>query len=74
MQHAILTARINSKVKKLADRWCKSQGLVMARFIEEAILDKLEENLDLREIEQLRREPTRPFSEVLKELKGLSDV
>ena len=43
----------------------------MARFIEEAILDKLEENLDLEEIENLRREPTRPFSEVMKELKGL---
>jgi hypothetical protein len=71
MEQAVLTARVNIKVKKLADAWCKSQGLVMARFIEEAILDKLEENLDLEEIEKLRREPTRPFSEVMKELKGL---
>ena len=71
MEQAVLTARVNKKVKALADRWCKSQGLVMARFIEEAILDKLEENLDLEEIENLRREPTRPFSEVMKELKGL---
>lgn len=71
MEQSVITARVNSKVKKLADRWCKSQGLVMARFIEEAILDKLEENLDLEEIESLRREPTRPFSEVMKELKCL---
>ena len=71
MEQAILTARINKKVKKLADNWCKSQGLVIARFIEEAILDKLEENFDLKEIEILRREPTRPFSEVMKELKGM---
>jgi len=71
MEQAILTARINRKVKNLADDWCKSQGLVMARFIEGAILDKLEESQDLEELNKLRREPTRPFSDVMKELKGL---
>lgn len=71
MEQSVLTARVNKKVKKLADDWCKSQGLVMARFIEEAILDKLEESSDLNEIEKLRREPTRLFSVVIKELKGL---
>lgn len=71
MEQAILTARINKQVKRLADRWCKSRGLVLARFIEESILDKLEECEDLEEIAKLRREPTRPFSEVMKELKGL---
>ena len=71
MQLAVLTARINNKVKKLADNWCKSQGLVMARFVEEAILDKLEECHDLEEIQKIRREPARPFREVMKELRGL---
>ena len=71
MEQAVLTARVNKKVKKLADDWCRSHGLVMARFIEEAILDKLEEHLDLHEIESLRRDPVRPFSEVMKELKSL---
>lgn len=71
MEQAILTARVNKKVKKLADKWCKDNGLVMAKFVEEAILDKLEESHDISEIESLRREPTRPFSEVMKELKGL---
>lgn len=65
----MLTARINSEVKKLADQWCKSQGLVMARFIEEAILDKLEEVHDAKEVEKLRREEARLFDDVLKELK-----
>ena len=72
MDQAVLTARINKKVKSLADKWCKSQGLVLARFIEDAIIDKLEESHDISEIEKLRREPSRPFSEVMKELKGLS--
>jgi hypothetical protein len=68
MEQVLITARVNKKVKKLADQWCKSQGLVMARFIEEAILDKLEETTDIKEIEKLRREPRRPFEEVLAEL------
>ena len=71
MEQAVLTVRLNKKVKNLADQWCKSRGLVMARFIEEAILDKLEESLDIEDLDKLRREPTRPFSDVMKELKGL---
>lgn len=73
MQQAVLTARVNKKVKSLVDKWCKSQGLVLARFVEDAIIDKLEESHDILEIEKLRREPTRPFSDVIKELKGLTE-
>lgn len=72
MEQAVLTARVNKRVKSLADKWCKSQGLVLARFIEDAIIDKLEESHDISEIEKLRREPTRPLTEVMKELKGLN--
>jgi hypothetical protein len=72
MEQAILTARVNKRVKALVDKHCKARGLVLARFIEDAILDKLEESDDLREIEKLRREPTRPFSEVMRELKWLN--
>ena len=72
MEQAVLTARVNKKVKNLADKWCKAQGLVLARFIEDAIIDKLEESHDISEIEKLRREPSRPFAEVMKELKGLN--
>ena len=63
-----LTTRVDSRIKAMADKWCKSKGLVMARFIEDAILDKLEEAFDAQEIQHLRRESVRPFDEVLKEL------
>ena len=63
-----ITARIDAKVKLLTCQWCQSHGLVMAKFIEDALLDKLEEHIDSAEIEKLRREPTRPFREVMKEL------
>lgn len=68
---SIVTARINSRVKALVDKWCRGRGLVMARFIEDAILDKLEEESDICEIEKLRREPLRPLRAILKELPGL---
>ncbi len=67
-KQSMISARINSKIKKLADEWCKANGLVMAKFLEDAILDKLEEAHDIKEIEKLRREPARPLREVLKEL------
>jgi Family of unknown function (DUF6290) len=67
-KESALSARIDSRVKELADKWCKSRGLVMAHFIEEAIIDKLEEEHDASEISVLRREKIRPFDDVLKEL------
>ena len=40
----------------------------MARFVEEAILDKLEELVDSEDVRNLRREQTRPFADVIAEL------
>ena len=70
-QVAVINARIDARVKALAVRWCQANGLVMARFLEDAILDKLEEVQDVAELESLRREPVRPLREVLKELAAL---
>ncbi len=41
----------------------------MNHFIQEAILDRLEELEDTEDLKALRHEPTRPLSEVLAELK-----
>jgi hypothetical protein len=41
----------------------------MNHFIQEAILDRLEELEDAENLKALRHEPTRPLSEVLAELK-----
>ena len=69
---AAINARVDARVKELADKWCRSKGLVLAKFIEDAILDKLEEHQDIAEIEALRREPSRPFRDVLPELRTSS--
>lgn len=68
MKQSVITARVDSRIKNLADKVCSSKGLVMARFIEDAILDKIEELSDSTEVELLRREPTRPLRDILKEL------
>ncbi len=69
METAQISARIDRALKTAIERHCKSRGLVMDHFIQEALIDRLEEFEDLEELKHLRREPTRPLSEMLEELK-----
>ena len=64
-----LATRIDARVKKAVERLCDTRGLKMNRFIEEALLDKLEELEDVEDLKTLLCEPTRPMSEILKDLK-----
>ena len=41
----------------------------MNHFIQEALLDRLEELEDIEELKQLRHESTRPLADVFEELK-----
>ncbi len=63
-----ISARVDEALKTAMDRYCKSRGVVMNHFIQEALLDRLEELEDIEELKQLRHEPTRPLAEVLREL------
>lgn len=64
-----INARIDSRLKQALDAFCQSRGVVMNHFIQEAILDRLEEFEDIEDLKQIRHEPTRPLAEVLAELK-----
>ena len=64
-----LEAQINEDIKESLDTFCRSQGIEVAHFIEEAILDKLEECEDVSELKKLRRESFKPMASVLKSLK-----
>ncbi len=64
-----INARIDLRLKKALDEVCRSRGIVMSHFIEEAILDRLEEFEDIEDLKAIRHEPTRPLAEVLAELK-----
>jgi hypothetical protein len=64
-----ISARIDEALKNAIEKYCKSRGIVMNHFIQEALLDRLEELEDIEDLKKIRHEPTRPFSEVLAELK-----
>ena len=64
-----ISARIDVRLKKALDELCSSRGIVMNHFIQEALLDRLEELEDVEDLKAIRHELTRPLSEVLAELK-----
>jgi hypothetical protein len=69
MAQSQLATRIDSRVKKAVEQLCRSRGLKIARFVEDALLDKLEELEDIEDIRRIRREPTRPLAEIIADLK-----
>ena len=64
-----ISARIDAELKKALEEYCRSRGVVMNHFVQEAILDRLEELEDTEDLKRIRHEPTRPLSELLKDLK-----
>ena len=66
---AQLATRIESKIKRAVKRVCQSQGLKMNQFIEDALVDKLEELEDIKDLKKIQGEPRKSFNEVLKDLK-----
>lgn len=69
MDQVQLATRIDGRIKTAIEKICAARGLKMNRFIEEALLDKLEELEDSEEIKNIRREPTRPLADLLEDLK-----
>lgn len=68
MKQVQLATRIDERVKQAIEAVCQQRGLKMNRFIEDALIDKLEELEDIDALKQIRCEPTRPLSDVLRDL------
>ncbi len=64
-----ITTRLDQAIAEALKKYCKSKGFIINRFVQDCIIEKLEEVADIADIPKLRKEPTRPFSEVLSELK-----
>jgi hypothetical protein len=69
MRTVRISARVDEALKNAIEEYCRSRGIVMNHFIQEALLDRLEELEDIEELKKIRHEPTRPLAEVLRELK-----
>lgn len=68
MAQVQMATRIDERVKRAVEEVCAARGLKMARFIEDALIDKLEEMADLEDLQKLRAEPTQSLDEVIKGL------
>ena len=63
-----LNIRVDPAVKRAVESYCKRHGVVMSHFVQEALIDRLEELEDGEDLKNIRHEPTRPLAEVLAEL------
>lgn len=74
MRQTQLATKIDEDVKEAVENVCKERGLKMGRFIEDALIDKLEELEDREDLKSLRKESSRPLNEVLKNLKARGKI
>jgi len=72
MALAQIAVRVDGRLKRAVDEACRARGVKLTRFVQEALLDKLEEIADAEDVPRLRREPTRPLRELIRDL-GLDD-
>ena len=72
MAQTQLATRVDTKVKKAVEQVCAARGLKISRFIEDALIDKLEEMADIEDLKKIRFEPTRPLAEIIRDL-GLDE-
>ena len=63
-----ISARVDDALKHAVERYCKSRGIVMNHFVQEALIDRLEELEDIEDLREIRHEPTRPLQEVLADI------
>lgn len=68
MAQTQLATRVDARVKKAVEQLCAARGLKINRFIEDALIDKLEELADIEDLKKIRFEPTRPLADVVRDL------
>lgn len=63
-----IAVRVSSRVKRAVDAACKAGGVSQTCFVQDALLDNLEESADREDLPKLRREPTRPLRDLIRDL------
>lgn len=74
MPIAQISVRVDGRLKRAVDAACRARGVNLTRFVQDALLDKLEELADVGDLPRLRREPTRPLRALIRELGLDGDV
>lgn len=60
-QQVSFSTTLSASTKKLLERYCKQRGLKMGHLVDEAILEKLEDAMDLELIAGREREELIPW-------------
>ena len=68
MALAQIAVRVDGRLKRAVDEACRARGVKLTRFVQDALLDKLEEIADAEDLPRLRREPTRPLRDLIRDL------
>ena len=63
-----LATRLEDEVKYAMEQYCSANGVKIGHFISEAIVDRLEELQDARDVIALRREPTESWESLVRDL------
>jgi uncharacterized protein (DUF1778 family) len=69
-----IAVRVDGRLKRAVDEACRARGVKLTRFVQDALLDKLEEIADAEDLPRLRREPTRPLRDLIRDLGLDGDV
>ena len=69
-----LATKLDEHVKDALDALCEARGLKIGHFVQEAILDKIEELQDLDDLKKLRVEDSVSLDEIVKELKKVGKL
>ena len=64
-----LSTLIDAEVKRAATEYCKRRGLKLQFLIEKALVEQLEDEIDLEAYQQRKNEPTVPLEKVLAGMK-----
>lgn len=62
---ATLSTVIDPQVKRAATQFCRRRGLKLRYFVEQALVEQLEDEMDLEAYFERRNEETVPLDEVL---------
>ena len=69
-----IAVRVDGRLKRAVDEACRVRGTNLTRFVQDALLDKLEEIADTEDLPRLRREPSRPLRDLIRDLGLDADV
>ena len=64
-KEATLSTVIDADVKEAVTRFCQEHGLKLRYLIEQALVEQIEDAIDLEAYQARRREPTIPLTQVV---------